>query len=343
MTQPEETPAEPVPAQPTEPEQSAQSTQPTQPTEAAQPEQPAEPTQPLDAAQPAEPEQAAQAQPEPQLQAQPQEQPADSAQPSAETVVVWAQPADPNPAQGEFAPAAPDVPVLSPEEQAAAVAAAAAKKAKRRGVFAKSAILAVPAVLLVALLVGAGIEVSGLSTKTDDASTAAKSAVAAAGLTTQLHAAESAAQASILVDPGCVAIEGSNTSQLESKLIDDVTALDKAANGTDYDTFVSASDTYINDLQSLSTSLQQDAALSKRSSLQSTVASFTGDLKILISTSQELMDGDTSNSVLNTVDNTATKMAGDATAVDTMCGGDTLDGPNAFSGGGNSGSSTTSA
>ena len=297
MTQPEETPAEPIPAQPV---------QPAQPFQAPQPTQPFQPPQP-----------------------------------SGEPAPAWTQQAaaDPN-QQPQYAavPAPAYIPVPSPEERAAA----AAKKAKRRGLFAKSAILAVPAIALVSLLVVTSIQANALSTKTTAASTAAKTATAAGGLVAQLHSAQSAAEASILVDAGCVAAESKTTGDLETKLDTDIDTLSTAENGTSYSAFTTAANNYINDLQAISTDLQQDAALTSRASLKSAIGALTADLGVVIAAMQEAMSGSLSTSAENNLDTVSNRMDGDATAVDTMCGGTTL-GDTGSGSSSTSGNGTTSA
>jgi hypothetical protein len=216
-------------------------------------------------------------------------------------------------------------------------AAAAAKKARRRGIFAKSAVLAVPALVLVALLVATGLQASDLSNKTAAASTAAEAATAADALAGQLHAAESAAEASILVDAGCVAVESEPMQQVENKLVADGNSLDKASAGTSFSAFATAANHYINDLQTFSTDLQQDAALSKRASVTTAVGSVTSDLKVVISTMQDLLGGEFSDSVMSKFNAAANRMDGDATAVDAMCGGSTLNGSSGSSVGSGSG------
>jgi hypothetical protein len=248
------------------------------------------------------------------------------AETSGEPTLMWTQPVDPTPfpaqAQGEYGFAVPVVPALSPEEQAAA----AAKKAKRRMLFAKSTALAVPAVVLVALLVGTSIEAGALSTKITAASTAAKSATAAGGLVAPLHAAQAAAEASILVDAGCLATESQATASLETKLTTDANNLGTAEQGTSLSAFTAASNKYINDLQTFSTDLQQDAALTSRASLKTAIGALTSDFSVAISAMQDALSGNFSTKTENSLDAAATRMDGDATAVDTMCGGDTLNG-----------------
>lgn len=336
MTQSDEVPGQPVPAQPTEPAQAAESVQPTeaaQATELIQVAEQAQATEPAQAVQPTGPAQAAEpaqfAAPAPAAepaQATETAQPAQFAAPAQPFAAPAPTATDPMYAATQAgyplggAPAG--FPMLDPEAQAAA----AAKKAKRRGIFVKSVVLAVPAVVLIALLAATSIKAGALSTKTNDASTAAKSATTAGKLSTQLHAAQSAAEASILVDPGCVAIESQATQKLGDALVADGNSLDKAASGTSFAAFSAAANHYINDLQALSTDLQQDAALSKRASLNTAVGAVTGDLKVLISSMQALLGGDISTSTENKFDAAANRMNGDATAVDTMCGGSILDG-----------------
>ncbi|HET9169502.1 MAG TPA: hypothetical protein VFN97_08695 [Actinospica sp.] len=244
------------------------------------------------------------------------------------------QPAGPEPVQ--FA-----APV--PEPSAEELAAAAEKKAKRRRVFAKSAALAVPALALVGLLIGTGIEANAFTTKDNAASTAAKAANVADGLVGQLRAAQSAADASILVDPGCVAAESKTTASLEDKFLTDSDRLLNAEKGTSYSAFMVAANAYVNDLQSLSTNLQQDAALSKRQVFKSAMGTVTGDLGVVISAMQTILAGNVASSTLDSLDAAANRMDGDSTAVDTLCGGDTLTGGSGSSSSGGSGSGTTSA
>jgi len=338
MTQPDEVPGQPVPAQPTEPAQAAESVQPTeaaqaaaepaQATELIQVAEQAQATEQAQAVQPTEPAQfAAPAQAAEPAQATETAQPAQfaaPAQPFAAPAPTATDPMYASATQAGYPLAAGPAgfPMPDPEAQAAA----AAKKAKRRGIFVKSVVLAVPAVVLIALLAATSIKAGALSTKTNDASTAAKSATTAGKLSTQLHAAQSAAEASILVDPGCVAIESQATEKLGNALVADGNSLDKAASGTSFAAFGAAANHYINDLQALSTDLQQDAALSKRASLNTAVGAVTGDLKVLISSMQALLGGDISTSTENKFDAAANRMNGDATAVDTMCGGSILDG-----------------
>jgi hypothetical protein len=228
----------------------------------------------------------------------------------------------------------------SPEE----LAAVAAKKAKRRRVFAKTLVLAVPAVALVSLLVVSSTEAGNLSTKTMAASDAAKAANVADGLVAQLRAAQSAADASILVDPGCVAVESKATASLEDKFLSDLDALINAEKGNSYSAFTTAANSYINDLQSLTTTLQQDAALSKRSSFKSAISTLTGDFGVVISAMQSALTGDLTTSAFNSLEAAGNRVEGDSTTIDTLCGGDTLNGGSSgSSGSGGSGSGTTSA
>jgi hypothetical protein len=161
------------------------------------------------------------------------------------------------------------------------------------------------------------------------------------GLVAQLRAAQSAADASILVDPGCTAIESKTTEKLESKLLTDDTNLANAEKGTDYSAFVSALNNYINDIQTISTDMQQDAALSSRSNLKSAVSTFTGDLNVVISAMQSLLAGNYSTTLDNNVNAALNRMDGDGTAVDTICGSTALSGTGSSSS--SSGSGTTSA
>lgn len=326
MTQPEEVPAEPVPDQPA---QTTESTHPAEPDQTVEPAQTTEFVRTTEAAEAAEPAQSAEFARAAQA--------GEAAPPSDGAAPMWGQPAAPIPAPvpGGDGSAPPVVPVLSPEEQAAV----AAKKAKRRSLFAKSAILAVPGVVLVSLLVVTSMQVSTLSAKTTSASTAAKSANAAGGLTAQLRAAQSAAEASILVDAGCVAVESQTTANVEDKLLSATDALAKAEDGNSFSAFATAADDYVNDLQSLSTDLQQDAALSKRAGLKTAIGAITSDLRVVISTMQDNLAGNFSTSGEEKFNAAANRMDGDATAVDTMCGGTTLDG--GTSSGGSSGSSGT--
>jgi hypothetical protein len=233
---------------------------------------------------------------------------------------------------------APGFPLPGPDEQAAE--AKAAKKAKRRTVFAKSAVLAVPALALVALLVGTGLESSSLSNKYSAASTAAKAANVAGGLAAQLHAAQSAADASILVDPGCEAVESKATANELDKFYADTTKLLDAENGNSASAFFSAINKYIDDMQSLSTSLQQDAALSSRPSVKAAVSAVTSDLGVVIAFMQDALAGNYSTSKQDHADAATNRMDADGTALDTVCGGSTL-GDTAGSSSGGTG--TTSA
>lgn len=326
MTQPEEFPAEPVPSQPV----------PFQPAEAPQPPQmPAEWAQQAQAPQ-QQPAGWGQQPPAPQPQPGwgqqppvPQQQPAagwgqppQAPQPDPSQVQAWPQPVDPAAMQAGQVAAFAYTPMPSPEEQAAA----AAKKAKRRSIFAKSAILAVPAVALVALLVGTSVEYSAFTSKHNDAATAAKSANQAGNLAAPLKEAESAAQSSILVDAGCVAVESQATTDFETKVGKDDDALAKAENGSSISAYLSAVDKYVSDLQAFSTALQQDGALSSRSSVKSAVDTVAKDLGVFISTMQAAESGNLSNSALDRLDSTVSRMDGDTTAVDSMCGGTILNG-----------------
>jgi hypothetical protein len=331
----------PLPPQPVAP---AQPTEPTQQIQAAPASGPqaAEPTQPIAPAQPTEPTQ--QLQPAAPATGSgplvpPPPAPLVAPAPVPAPAPAWGQPAPVDPAlQGvAVVGAVPGVPVLSPEEQAAVEA----KKAKRRMLFAKTAVLAVPAIALVGLLIGTSVETSALTNKTNTASTAAKAANAAKDLVTQLRAAQSAADASILVDPGCVAIESKATASLETKWLADLDNLIKVEGGTDYSALDAALGTYISDLQALSTAIQQDAALSTRPSLKTTVSSFTGDLGVQISTLQTERAGGYSTALSNSYTSAVDRMDSDGTAVDTLCGGSTLNGTGSSSS--SSGNSTTSA
>jgi hypothetical protein len=248
-------------------------------------------------------------------------------------------PAEPMPAQaaevGEPAPMWAQTPVAAPTWNVPTttdfavpsleeLAFAGTVKAKRGPLVAKSATLALSAVALVGLLVVTGTQVSDLSTKTSAASTAAKAATSAGGLAAQLRTAQSAAEASILVDTGCVATESSATTAAMTKLVAESNALISAEQGNSVSTFISATDKYINGLQALQTDLQQDAALSHRTSVKTAVAAFTGDLGVVISAMQGALAGNFSTSVQNSVEAAATRLDGDATAVDTLCGGNTL-------------------
>jgi len=291
MTQSEEFPAEPVP---TEPQPVPSRPVPAQPAAEA-PQVPAEWAQQAPA------------------EAQPQ--------PGSAPVQTWPQPVDPA-AQGGQVAAFGYTPMPSPEE----LAAAAAKKAKRRAVFAKSAIIAVPAIVLVALLAGTSIEAGAYTSKSNAAATAAKAATAASGLSDPLTEANAAAQGSILVDGGCVAVESQATTNFETKLYKDSDNLDKTVNGSSLTAYIKAVDTYIHDLQAFSTGLQQDAALSKRDTVKTAVGLVSKDIGVIISAMQAAESGDFSNSVFNRLDATANRIDGDSTAVDTMCGGTILDG-----------------
>lgn len=235
-------------------------------------------------------------------------------------------------------PAVPVLAVLSEEE----LAAAAAKKAKRRKVVGRTVTLVLPTIALVGLLIGTGTEANSLTSKTNAASDAAKSAHVADGLVAQLRAAQTAADASILVDPGCIAIESKTTANLEDKLIADDNSLYNAEKGTSFSAFTAAANADINDLQSLSTTLQQDGALSKRQAFKSAVSTLTGDLTVVISAMQQAMSGNYSTSSENSLTSAANRMDGDSTVVDTLCGGTTLNGGGSGSSSSN-GSGTTSA
>jgi hypothetical protein len=325
MTQSEETPAEPIPAQP------------VQPTEATEVIQTSEATEVIQTAAATEVIQTAAATEVIQT--------AETVQTTQPTSVLdsAAVPVVPAPGPEQFAappliPGQPVVPVPSPEE----LAAAAAKKAKRRTIFAKSAVLALPAIALVALLVGAGTEASSLSTKNTAASTAAKAANATSGLAAQLHAAQSAADASILVDPGCEAAESKTTLTVMNKFYTDSNTLDKAEAGTDYNAVLSAANTWINDMQTLSTDLQGDAALSSRTSVKSAIGAITGDLGVVISSMQSAISGNFTTSTNNSFIAAANRIDAETTAADTLCGGTTLSSGSTSSSSG-SGSGTTSA
>ncbi|WP_034263352.1 hypothetical protein [Actinospica robiniae] len=270
------------------------------------PAQPAQPAQPAETPQPPVPAEWAQ-----QAQA-PQQQP-DAAQ-----VQAWPQPVDPAVQAAAFA----YTQMPSPEEQAAA----AAKKAKRRSVFAKSAILAVPALALVALLVGTSVESSSFTSKHNDATAAAKAADQGGNLAAPLKAAESAAQNSILVDAGCVAVESQATTDFETKVGKDDDALAKADQGNSISAYLAAVDKYVSDLQGFSTALEQDGALSSRSSVKAAVDTVAKDLGVFISTMQAAETGNLSNNALNQLDSAVSRMDADTTAVDSMCGGTILNG-----------------
>ncbi|MBR7831181.1 hypothetical protein KDK95_33050 [Actinospica sp. MGRD01-02] len=315
-TQPEESPAETPNSAPAEPTQPIVPAQPAEPTQQLQPPAPATGSGPLV--------------PPP---------PAPLVAPAPAPAPAWGQQAPVDPALQGVASvgAVPGVAVLSPEEQAAVEA----KKAKRRMLFAKTAVLAVPAIALVGLLIGTSVESSALTNKTNTASTAAKAANAAAGLVAQLRAAQSAAEASILVDPGCVAVESKATATLETKVVTDTDALLKAEQGSSFAAVDAAANAYINDLQTFSTNLQQDAALSSRSNLKTSVGSVTSDLGVLISAMQTAISGNYTTATDNSFQAAADRMVGDETAVDTLCGGTTLVDGNSSSS--SSGNSTTSA
>jgi hypothetical protein len=268
----------------------------------------------------------------------PQQQPVEPTEPIQPTEPTPVQAAYPAPAPMAAAPVPLPAAVLppSPEE----LAAAAAKKAKRRMVFAKSAVLALPAVALVGLLVVTSIEASDLSNKTLAASTAAKSATVASGLDVDLHAAQSAAQSSILVDAGCLAAESSTTAQLGNKLFADDKALADASNGTSVTAFMTAATNYLRDVQALSTNLQQDAALSNRSSVKTAIGAFTGDMSHVITDMQDALAGNFGTSVANDFNSVANRLITDGSAVDTLCGGTTLEDGSGSSSTGNSNGST---
>lgn len=273
---------------------------------------------------------------------QSEEIPADPAQPAAaaqpEPAATVAQPSYP------FGTRMPGFPVPNPEEQALAAAteAKAARKAVRRMLFAKSAALAVPALALVGLMVGTGLEASGLSNKYSAASTAAETANVAGGLAAQLHAAQSAADASILVDPGCVAVESTATANELNKFYGDINTLLDAEKGNSVTAFLSAINKYIDDMQALSTSMQQDAALSSRSAVKSAVGAVTGDLGAVIHFMQDALAGNYSTSSQDGADAATNRIEADGTALDAVCGGSTL-GDTAGSSSAGNGSGTTSA
>lgn len=297
MTQPEQFPAEPVPSQPA----------------AETPQAPAGWAQQAPTDAPQVPQQSG---------AWPRQQP----QPGAAPVQAWPQQVDPAAAQaGQMQmqmPAAFYPPMPSPEEQAAI----AAKKAKRRNVIGKSVIIAVPAVLLVALLAGTSMEASAYTSKSNDASTAAKAANAAGGVVAPVKAADTAAQSSILVDAGCVAVESKATTDLENKLEKDSQNLDNLPTSASLSALLSATDKYLHDLQAFSTALQQDAALSKRLTVKTAVGTVSKDLGVVISAMQDLESGNYTSSTFSHLESTANRIDGDSTAVDTMCGGTTLNG-----------------
>jgi hypothetical protein len=328
MTQSEETPAEPIPAQPVQPTEATEVIQTSEATEVIQTAAATEVIQTAAATEVIQTAETVQTtQPTPVL----------------DSAAVPAVPVVPAPGPEQFAappliPGQPVVPVPSPEE----LAAAAAKKAKRRTIFAKSAVLALPAIALVALLVGAGTEASSLSTKNTAASTAAKAANATSGLAAQLHAAQSAADASILVDPGCEAAESKTTLTVMNKFYTDSNTLDKAEAGTDYNAVLSAANTWINDMQTLSTDLQGDAALSSRTSVKSAIGAITGDLGVVISSMQSAISGNFTTSTNNSFIAAANRIDAETTAADTLCGGTTLSSGSTSSSSG-SGSGTTSA
>ena len=298
MTQPQEFPAEPVPNQPA----------PEAPQASAGWAQQAAPA------------------PVPQQSGAWPQQP--QPQPGTAPVQAWPQPVDPAAAQtGQMQMMPPPAafgfaPMPSPEEQAAA----AEKKAKRRSVIGKSVIIAVPAVLLIALLAGTSVEASAYTSKTNDASTAAKAATAAGGLVTPLKGADSAAQNSILVDAGCVAVESQATTDLENKLEKDSENLDNLPSSASLNALLSATDKYLHDLQAFSTALGQDAALSKRSTVKTAIGQVSKDLGVVISAMQEIESGNFSDSTFSHLETTGNRIDGDSTAVDTMCGGTILNG-----------------
>ena len=205
----------------------------------------------------------------------------------------------------------------------------AAKKADRRTLFAKTVSLAVPGVVLVALLAGTGVEFSSLSSKVTAASTAAKSAHMAGGLVAQVRAVDSAGADSILVDAGCIAVESQATADLSKKVSADDDAVVRAEDGTSYSAFVSAVGKEIDDEQSIVTDLQQDAALSSRATVKSAIGAFTGDLHTVISAEQQLLNIDLTdkqfNGIIDNLNNALDRIDGDGTAVDAMCGGDILE------------------
>lgn len=249
-------------------------------------------------------------------------------------------PADTASAQAQYAAPA-EAPILSPEEQAAEEQAAderaAEEKARRRRLFARTASLAVPGVLLVALLAGTGVEFASLSSKNTAASTAAKSANVVSGMASQLTVADSAAQESILVDPGCLAAESQTSDDLVSKLSADNEAMSKAVNGGSVDAFVSAVRQGIDDEQGIVTDLQQDAALSSRANVKSTIGSFIGDLHEIITDEQSLIGPGLTESRVDTLvgnlDSSISRAQTDGTAVDNLCGGGALEGEGSSSSG----------
>lgn len=308
MTQSEETPAQPP------------TTETQQAAPPAEPDPIPEQRTPEEAAPPAEPD------PIPE-----QRTPAEAALP--------AEP-DPIPAQAtqslppvsapiEFAVTATDFGAPGALEQAPAEAGTS----NRRTLLAKSAALAVPAIALVGLLVVTGLQVSSLSAKTSAASTAAKAATSAGPLADQLRAAQSAAQASILVDAGCVATESDATATAITNLSTATNALLTAEKGDNLGAFLSAAEKYINSLQTFSTDLQQDAALSHRTSVTSAITAVVNDLHVVISAMQGALAGDFSTSTQHSLDAAATRVDGDTTAVDTLCGGHTLSASSSSSGG----------
>ena len=121
-----------------------------------------------------------------------------------------------------------------------------------------------------------------------------------------------------------MAVESQATKDFETKIGKDDDALAKADEGTSLSAYFSAVDKYVTDLQAFSTALQQDGALSSRSSVKSALATVSKDLGVLISTMQQAETGNVSQSALDKFDTTVSRMDGDTTAVDSMCGGTTL-------------------
>lgn len=268
--------------------------------------------------------------------AQPEETPAEQIRAQA------AQPGEPVPMRADSPAAAPTeddpatggVTMPSPHEQAVAEAGNGNGKAKTRALLAKYTTLVALAAALVGLLVVTSLQVVDLSTKTSAASAAAKAATSAGGMAAQLRTAQSAAEASILVDAGCTATESPATTDAITKVVAEGSALISAEKGTSLNAFISAADKYINGLQVLSTDLQQDASLSRRASVKTAVTAVVGDLDVTISAMQDALAGNFGTSEQNNLGAAATRIGGDATAVDTLCGGDTLSTGSNSSGGG---------
>jgi hypothetical protein len=121
-----------------------------------------------------------------------------------------------------------------------------------------------------------------------------------------------------------VATESKSTLTVMTKFYTDSTTLIKAEAGTDYNAFFTAANTWINDMQTLSTNLQQDAALSSRASVKSAVGAITSDLGVVISGMQSAISGNLTTSTNNSFVAASNRIDAESTAVDTLCGGTTL-------------------